>query len=61
MQGVFHMVNCTVLDNIVYGSRMNNMTAQMGGAAIRDNAGMALYNTTIAGNRVLASGDMYLP
>jgi hypothetical protein len=54
--GVFHMVNCTVLDNIVYGSRMNNMTAQMGGAAIRDNAGMALYNTTIAGNRVLASG-----
>ncbi|MGI5832592.1 MAG: hypothetical protein ACOX6D_08715, partial [Thermoguttaceae bacterium] len=57
--GVFHMVNCTVLDNILYGSRANNQIGQMSGSAIYGNTGMALYNTTIAGNRVLASSVAY--
>ena len=57
--GVFHLVNCTVTGNTIYGSKANNMVAQMAGSAIFSDSNAVFYDTTIAGNRVIGWNTGY--
>ena len=54
-KGIFHMVNCTVTDNVIYASKANNNISQKSGAALFIYSNAVLYDTTVAGNRVVGS------
>ena len=51
--GMFHMVNCTVTDNAIYASRAFSGSYSKLGSAVFAASNGVLYDTTVAGNRVV--------